>query len=256
MTPIEASKSIEEKLTAASGKPVLVQRDPNCSGHASINIASADDAAHVLRYKPAFEPELPYLTAFQCGLALRTINATPTKRFDLTSMPNLQADVQRLVSDHLDQSKSNIPAAMVPQLVAQFANGLGLQLRSMPVAIRVDAMLFDDYPSLRPLQRSSIERQLQEAMQALGPVVKAIAPKVIVDANVGMSTAFAKFWAKCWGEPQVALPFIAAGYNEIGNQLISLIDSIPNSPDADRELVESWINQLQLGHWFRTINRK
>ena len=36
LTPIDASKLIEEKLTAASGKSVLVQRDSNCSDHASI----------------------------------------------------------------------------------------------------------------------------------------------------------------------------------------------------------------------------
>lgn len=256
MTEQEVQKTLLASVEQASGKPVIIQSDSTFSAHATIKIAGPDRPAHVLLYKPQFEAELPYLVSFQCALALRTIESTETARFDLTSTPNLHADVQRLVAEHLEQSSSNIPAAVVPQLVSQFANGLGLQIRSMPVAIRVDAMLFDDYPALRPLQRSSIDRQLQEAMQALGPVVKAIAPKVIVDANVGMSTAFAKFWAKCWGEPLVALPFIAAGYNEIGNQLIALIDSTPNSPDADRELVESWINQLQLGHWFRTIDRK
>jgi len=50
-SPVVAARIIAEKLTAASGKPVLVQRDANCSGHASIKIASDSDAAHVLRYK-------------------------------------------------------------------------------------------------------------------------------------------------------------------------------------------------------------
>lgn len=67
VTPIDAFPLIEEKLTAASGKPVLVQRDLNCSGYASIKIALDDDAAHVLRYKPEFEAELPYLSAFHRG---------------------------------------------------------------------------------------------------------------------------------------------------------------------------------------------
>lgn len=60
---------IEENLSTASGKSVLVQRDPKCSGHASIKIASDDDPAHFLRYKPELESELLYLSAFQCGLA-------------------------------------------------------------------------------------------------------------------------------------------------------------------------------------------
>jgi hypothetical protein len=36
VTPTDAAKSVEEKLMAASGKSVLVQRDPNCSGHIAI----------------------------------------------------------------------------------------------------------------------------------------------------------------------------------------------------------------------------
>ncbi len=59
MTPKDAAKSIEEKLKNASGKPVLVQRDPKCSGHASIKIASDEDSAHVLRYKPELEFDSP-----------------------------------------------------------------------------------------------------------------------------------------------------------------------------------------------------
>ncbi len=67
MNQFDACKSIEEKLTAASGKSVLLQRDPNYSGHASIKIASNDDAAHVLRYKPELEAEPPYVSGFQRG---------------------------------------------------------------------------------------------------------------------------------------------------------------------------------------------
>lgn len=87
MTPIDASKLIEEKLTAASGKPVLIHPDLNFAGHASIKIASDDDPAHLLRYKPEFESELPYLSAFQCGMALRSIQAKTVNRFDLACAP-------------------------------------------------------------------------------------------------------------------------------------------------------------------------
>jgi hypothetical protein len=62
--PIDASKLIKEKPTSASGKPLLVHRDPNFAGHVSIKIASDDAPAHLLRYKPEFESELPFLPAF------------------------------------------------------------------------------------------------------------------------------------------------------------------------------------------------
>ena len=256
MTPIAASKSIEEKLTAASGKPVLVQRDANCSGHASIKIASDDDAAHVLRYKPELESELPYLSAFQCGLALRSIQAKTVNRFDLASTPAMGQEVKKLIEEHLRTTGSAVPISMVPQLCQQLGHGLGLQLRSMPIAIRVDDWLYRDYSALAALQRKSIERQLQEAMHALGPSVRAFAPQRIIDANAGMSCAFAKFWAATWNEPEVAVPFTSAGYGKIGDELLGLVESLDGSPDGDRELVNQWAEQLGLDAWFKTIDKQ
>ncbi|MEZ6081265.1 MAG: hypothetical protein R3C56_38025 [Pirellulaceae bacterium] len=256
MTAKEDSQAILRLVEEESGKPVIVESDSSFSGHATLKIAGPDGPAHVLRYKPEFESELPYLIAFQCGLALRTIRCRGENRFDLASTPRLATDVQRLVNDHLRQAGGTIPSQLIPQLCNQFASGLGLQLRSMPVAIRVDDWLLSSYPSLDQLQRTSIERQLQEAMQSLGPNVKAIAPKMIIDANASMSTAFAKFWAKTWGDPTVAVPFISAGYNAIGDELLSLVDSIDATPDGDRALVDAWAKRLELDGWFQTINKQ
>jgi hypothetical protein len=256
VTPIEAARLIEEKLAAASGKSVLVQRDPNCSGYASIKIASDSDSAHVLRYKPEFEAELPYLSAFQCGLALRSIQAKTVNRFDLASTPAMGQEVKQLIEDNLHTTGSAVPMAMAPQLCQQLGHGLGLQLRSMPIAIRVDEWLYRDYPALAELQRKSIERQLQEAMHALGPSVRAFAPQRIIDANVGMSCAFAKFWAASWNEPEVAVPFTSAGYGKIGDELLGLVQSLDRSPDGDRELVNQWTERLGLAGWFQTIDKQ
>ena len=108
MSQLDACKLIEEKLGAASGKPVLMQRDPNCSGHASIKITSDDDSAHVLRFKPEFEAELPYVSAFQCGLALRSIQAKTINRFDLASTPTMGQEVKQLIDEHLRKSGSDL----------------------------------------------------------------------------------------------------------------------------------------------------
>jgi hypothetical protein len=203
VTPIDASRLIEEKLAAASGKSVLMQRDPNCSGHASIKIASDEDSAHVLRYMPKHKSEIPYLSAFQCGLAFRSIQAKTVNRLDLTSTPAMGQEVKRLIEDHFQNIGSPVPMSMIPQLFQQFGHGLGLQVRSMPIAIRVDDWLFRDYSALADRQRKSIERQLQEAMHALGPSVRAFLAQIIIDAIIGASCAFAKFWAKSWNEPEV-----------------------------------------------------
>ncbi len=247
---------VRMQLESLSAKPVLVHRDPSCAGHASISIASVDAPAHLLRYKPEFESELPYLSAFQCGMALRSIQAKTANRFDLASAPAMGQEAKHLIEEHLRKTGSDMPILMVPQLCQQLGHGLGLQLRSMPIAIRVDEWLYRDYPDLADLQRKSIQRQLQEAMHALGPSVRAFAPQRIIDANVGMSSAFAKFWAATWNEPEVALPFTSAGYGKIGDELLGLVHSLDRSPDGDRELVNQWAERLGLASWFQTIDKQ
>ncbi len=256
MTPIEAARAIEVELHAVSGKPILVHKDSAVFGYATIKIASEDSPAHLLRYKPEMEAQLPYLSAFQCGFALRTARAQSANRFDLTSTPVMRTEVQKLIEEHLRKTASGIPMSSVPQLSSQLGQGLGLQLRSMPIAIRVDDWLYQEYPALRELQRKSNERQLQDAMQSLGPDIREFAPQQIIDANVSMSCAFAKFWAQIWNEPEVALPFISAGYGKVGDDLLGLVQSQGRGPDGDRELVNRWAERLELTRWFHTIDKQ
>lgn len=201
LTPVDAATLIEERLAAEGGKSVFRQSDPRCFGHASIKIALADDPACALRYKPELESELPYLSAFHRGPALQSFQAKTVSRFDLASTPTMGQEVTELIEEHLGKTASALPMSMVPQLCQQLGHGLGLHLRSMPIAIRVDEWLYRDYPALAELQRKSIERQLQEAMHAIGPSVRAFVPRRIIDANVGMSYAFAKFQTSSYTAP-------------------------------------------------------
>ncbi len=251
----ESSKAIQKLLEERSGKSVITVADSTFSGYATIRVAGPDSPAHVLLYKPEFESELPYLVAFQCGLALRSVQSEPRFQFDVVSTERLHSDVQQLVTEHFQNSESRIPAEMIPKLSNQLANGLGLQLRSMPIAIRVDGWIFREYPALQSLQRQCIERQIQEARQALSPSIKEFAPQRIIDTNVSMSSAFAKFWARTWNDATVSVAFVSAGYGKIGDELLGVVDAADESPNSDRSIVDSWAKQLSIDGWFRTNDK-
>lgn len=254
MNTTELQNSFLKRVEHASGKPVLVQCDPNFAGHATIRIARHDQPAHLFQYKPEHEATLPYLTAFQCLFALRTIEAAPESRFDLASKSNLIPDVLKLVTDHT-RSSGSVSSHALEKLSQQFGHGLGFQLRSMPLAIRIDQEIFDGYPDLRPYQRQNVEQQLQECMHALSPKIKEIAPPQIITANASMSAAFATFWSGLWNEPAIALPYVAAGYQQVGDDLLILTKRIPSDPNHDRQLVDAWIERLGLQGWFHTVAR-
>lgn len=254
MDLIELQREFIGRVELASGKPVIMQCDPKFAGHATIRIARDDQPAHLLLHKKEHDAVLPYLVAFQCLLALRTIEADKESRFDLASKPNMAGDVLKMTQEHAKKNP-NIPEHAIPQLANQFGNGLGWQLRSFPIAIRVDKQLYDNHPQLQPLQRKNIEQQLQEAMEALSPQIKQIAPQEIIDANASMSSAFTQFWADLWNEPALSTPFTAAGYKEIGEKLLALNTSILDDPNKDRELIDAWARVIGIDHWFQTVAR-
>jgi hypothetical protein len=74
----------------------------------------------------------------------------------------------RLVREHLRAHSPQVVDSVIPQFASQLANGLGAQIRTIPVSIRVEALLAANYPCLCSFQRKINERHLQESMAALG----------------------------------------------------------------------------------------
>lgn len=242
------------RVESASGKPVLLQSDANFASHATIKIATQDQPAHVLLYKPEQNAVLPYLVAFQCEFALRTILADSASQFDLSSKECMPGEILALMRKH-HQGRSDIPAEVVPQLAKQFGNGLGLQLRSMPITMRIDKQIHDAYPELRDLQRKSIDRQLQENVHALSPRAKLLAPDLIIKPNASMNAAFAKFFSGLWDMPVIFAPYVAAGYAAVASELLAFHEAIAADVNHDRELVDAWAKHLGLDRWFQTKAR-
>lgn len=250
----QIQKQFIERVEVASGKPVILQSDSKFASHATIKIATKEQPAHLLLYKPEQESVLPYLVAYQCEFALRTILANPTTQFNLSSRPNMLSDVLGLMEKH-HKGRDDIPSHVIPQLAQQFGNGLGLQLRSMPITMRIDKLIHDSHPELTSLQHESVDRQLQENMGALSPRSKVIAPDEIIRPNALMNAAFAKFFAGLWNAPMVFAPYVAAGYGEAGAALLAFHEQIPEGSDRDRELVNAWSKYTGLNRWFETVGR-
>jgi len=243
-----------DRVEATSGKHLILQADPKLAGHAMIRVAKDDQPAHVLLYRPEFESVLPYLIAFQCEFALRTILAEPKHQFQLKAKSNLDSEFLRLISDHL-KTDQTVPKGAIPQLAKQFSTGIGHQLRSMPISIRIDKLLSSKYSGLTRLQHQSIERQLQDNVHCLGPHAKAVAPEEVIRPNAMMNAAFAKFFSELWFVPPVFTPYIAAGYEDDANKLLQILDEIPSEPEHDRDVVDAWAKYTKLDKWYYTETR-
>lgn len=244
-----AMRAVEE----ATGIPVLVTADSSLRTMAAIKLAKSLSPAHPLRYNPKFTALADYLIAFQCGFALRLFLAPETSRFELVGTDHGRETAGRLLDDHLKKCGLRLPVQAVIGLRDQFFDGLMLQLRSMPVGLRVDAWVRHEYPGLHEQQNDAARRQLAENQQALSPQVKQMAPKLIYEASVGMSAAFAAFWERVLTDPTIVVPYRVAGLLAIGEKLLRLADEIPDDAANDKRLVEAWGDQIGVTGWFRLI---
>ncbi len=250
----ELTNSFLKRVEETSGKPVVFEGHPNWPRNATIQIAKQHERVHVLTYKAEHAAALPYLTAFQCLVALRTIEAAPESRFRLEYKPIFISDVLKLVTDHT-QSNGSVPGQSLEKPAKKFGYGLGSHLLAMSHAIWIDQEIVEGYPDLRPFQRQNVEQQLQEYMHFLSPQFKEIAPPQIIAANASMSAAYAIFWSRLWSEPDIALPYVTAGYQQVGDELLAITKRIPNDPNHDRQRVDAWIERLGLQGWCHTVAR-
>lgn len=239
MTPAQSQQAALTALEKLGGKPVILRENAQLPNPAKIHVASETEPAHVLTYNPAATPELPYLVCFQCGLAERALRSARDERFNVANTPDTYSRVQALV-----QEKKTIPDEMIVTYSQMITEGLGTQLRSMPVGIRIDRALYQFHPELRDMQHVVAERQLKESVGCLNPSIKAIVPELIFNASVGMNAALALEWARVWNEDAHVVPYRLAGHVALGERLLASLDAIPDTPHNDRELVSSWAEIL------------
>jgi hypothetical protein len=246
MTPAEAQQAALDQLEHLGGKPVVLQANEQLSNQAKISLASSTQPAHVLTYHPAFVHELPYLVCFQCVMAERTLKSAADERFNVASTPDTYRRVQKLVQD-----KGVIPQDMVTTYSQMVTDGLGTQLRSMPIGIRVDRVIHASHPELHEMQRTIAEKQLTEAAGCLHPNVKAMAPDLLFKASVGMNAALALAWSRLWGDDKHVVPYRLSGHVGMGEKLLDQLDEIPDAPTNDRELVTSLATLLGVEDLYR-----
>jgi hypothetical protein len=238
------------QVEGLTGRPVVVQPDPSLRTIAKSTPARANAPAHAIIYNPAYEPLIDYLVCSQCGYLLRVFEAPDQARFDLVGTWRGRKDVEKLLAEQVRHNRLNYPKSAQENLRDQFFDGLMLQLRSVPVGLRVDEWVRRELPGVVEQQRVAVIRQLTENTAVLRPDVRNLAPAKVYDASAGMNAAFAAYWSRAWNDRGHAVPYKAAGLLARGEELLSVFDTTPAEPAADRQLVDAWGQHLGLAGWY------
>ena len=212
----ETTRTLLRLVETRSGIPVNVEPDPSLPGGtlAKVVVARGTLNLHRVSYRPDSSLAPDYLICKQAGYILRLFDTPPEKRFDFAGSPEGLAAVERLVNAH--PVAKMMPPQALPKFYQILYDGLLFHLRSIPVGMRVDRWLATEFPALAESQKACALREVQDSVATLAQQHRQNLPPMIYDATQAISAAFTAFWADRLNQPQLSLPFKAAGYLQAG----------------------------------------
>ena len=235
---------ILQRVEELSGKSVQFMRDENLQVLSTLQMARNGAEFHILRYQPSDAP-LDYLVAYQAGFALRIFENPEEQRFDFNRTEGATSAVTRLLTGGQALSANDLEG--VPQFAERIAHWALMNLRSLPVGMRIDQWLATEYPELKDQQLVSHRLQQQQNMSALTLRHGKLTVPVVLLSTVA---AYAIFSDRLAGVTRYAIPFEAAGILEDGRNLLELLDKVPQESINDRVLVELWANTCGMSNWY------
>jgi len=238
------TQAIIEQLEALSGYPVSCVADPAIGTLATISAATPDRPIHLIRYRPGVVSR-DYQIAVEAGYAIRLFAMRPEDRFQLRARPGCREQVIK----EFKRLNRELDDKLGREVGGQLFDGLMLQLRSCPIGILLDLWLYRDYPGLRPQQRQNLETQCQGNVNCLSGKYDREFPERIVQGNRAMNAAYALFAADLLQQPQLAIPYRAAGLESVGMALLQHITGQPLEAIDDRQLIVAWAEQLNVADW-------
>ena len=247
----EATRLIIRKVEDVTGLPVHVKGDPALQTLAAVSLARGDSPAHVVSFNPTTNMAPDYHICFQCGSILRAYACPPEARRNFVTAPQGRRELEALLKEPNGiVAKLRLPPSAVGSLVNEFYHGAMLQLRSVPVGVRVDRWLRRDYPDLNALQEASARKQMQDNSQALGPEIQQMAPAKIYRANVAMNGVVAAFWSDILGDNRFVAPYKATKFWSLSARLLEIERQIPDNPTEDSRLVDEWAKECGFTGWY------
>ena len=152
-----------ERVETLTGYPVTIDEDVHISTLATVRIAGPSQPFTHIRFNPKSRTFREYVICFQCGFALRQLALPEHDRFAIAATFRGKKELDRSLKEHLQANRGGrISKDVRDKIAAQMLNGIILQLRSMPIGLRIDDWLFNEYPGLRDQQRESAIQQLED----------------------------------------------------------------------------------------------
>lgn len=251
MQPLRSeTKEILAEVEKISGKPVRFFRDDALPLLTTIQMARNGASFHILRHKPSNEP-LDYFVAYQAAFALRLFANPAEARFDFVPTSVGASALEGLIT--ASAALNELDRKALALFVATIHQWALLQLRSLPIGMRIDCWIADNHAGLKDLQATGIAILQQQNVDILSRQLGNLAIPLHL---LGTCAAYALLADRLLGIDRFIIPYSAAGLLDYGQELLAIWQDVPADAAHDCELVDRWAQQLGMTDWYRWVPYK
>jgi hypothetical protein len=247
---IGAVENILRQVEERTGKSIEYVEKQDLPMSAELRTAAKGETRHRLFHRPAYDEQINYVIANQCGHILRLYDVPEDQRFMPVANYRTMMSYIMEMGDEFHRLVNVFGPEKIKRMVRLWYEGVVFQLTKMPPDIMIDKWLHDEYPELRPIQINNLIRQRQEAVQSLAQDTRKFTPDKIYRVSNIMNYAFFKVL-----EDHFRLDWVAPYHRTIfifdGSALAKLTQKeYVNNHTGDRAMIDAWASRLDLATWF------
>src|SRR3972149_8450484 len=180
---LRSTRDILELITEKTLTPFSFIKKLDLPTLGSIKIARKSMLSHIIYYRDDNAGILDHLIAHECGHINRIFGVPPEDRKMVSSRYENKRLALDQIADELLRLSKVIPIEKINKVSDMWFHAMIKQVTNIPVDMRIEKWLFDNYPELRKSQEVSIDRQMKECAAALSKRIQDLTPKRIYDAS-------------------------------------------------------------------------
>lgn len=239
------------QVEQTTGHPVILRRRaPDIHGSFAHITYASNDEPHTIFVIPEALPYLDYLVAHECLHALRLFAQPENQRLmAYIDKQHQERAIRSLVPAVKKRFKH--PPAPAEELAAIYHEGIVGQVINFPTDLRIEALLFEEYPDLQSLQDTVLRINIAELTLGLHPEVQKATPPFIFRVQNSLNAGYCSFIARLLNDPTLSQPFRQGGFAHIGEELADQIwENRFADYRQDRRDAEAWARRFGVERWF------
>lgn len=248
---IDAVHTILDRVKEETGKNVEFIEKNDLTTFAAVKMARRTMPSHMVFYRKQHDELINHLVAHECGHLLRMFAVPEEKRLTPYTDDTLKLNAFSKIETEIIALAKTIPIERLSGILSLWYTGIIRQVTNQPPDIMIERWLYDEYPTLRPYQKKSIEQQLSQGIEGLNDAVCKITPKTIFEASNIMNYAFFRMLGLHFGTNFIRL-YNNTPYVNRGKELATVIEKeYINTYEGDIQMANRWAQILGLADWFK-----